>query len=74
MAPTYTSKKGQIYRYYVARAERRYGVSANTTERIPAPDVEAATVAQIKTVLSSPEAIVAVCQAIRKNGATLDEP
>jgi DNA invertase Pin-like site-specific DNA recombinase len=74
MAPTYTNKKGQIYRYYVARAERRYGAGANTTERIPALDIEAATVAQIKTVLSSPEAIAAVCRKIGSSGATLDEP
>lgn len=74
MAPTYTNKKGLIYRYYVARAERRYGASANTTERIAALDVEAAAVGQIKTVLSSPEAIAAVCQTIHRHGATLDEP
>ena len=74
MAPTYTNKKGQIYRYYVARAERRYGSGANTTERIPALQIEAATVAQIKTVLSSPEAIAAVCRKIGTSEALLDEP
>jgi DNA invertase Pin-like site-specific DNA recombinase len=74
MASTYTNKKGQIYRYYVARAERRYGAGANTTERIPALEIEAATVAQIKSVLSSPEAIAAVCQKIGSSGASLDEP
>ncbi len=73
MHPTYTRKNGRQYRYYISKSEMRFGASAKTYERIPADEVEAATVAQIKTVLSSPEAIAAVGQAIRKNGADVDE-
>jgi hypothetical protein len=73
MHPTYTRKNGRQYRYYISKAEMRFGASAKTYERIPAEEVEAAAVAQIKTILSSPEAIVAVGQAIKKNGADVDE-
>ena len=62
MQPTYTRKSGKEYRYYLSRAEMRYGAAARTHARIPAEAVETATVAQIKTVLSSPEAIAAVCK------------
>ena len=73
MHPTYTRKNGRQYRYYISKSELRFGAAAKTYERIPADEVEAAAVAQIKTVLSSPEAIVGVCQAIQRNGAAVDE-
>jgi site-specific DNA recombinase len=68
MHPTFTRKKGREYRYYISKAEMRFGAAAKTYARIPAEAVEAATVAQIKTVLSSPEAIAAVCQGIQHQG------
>jgi len=73
MYPTYGRKNGRTYRYYVSRAEARFGAADKTYERIPAGEVEVATVAQIKTVLSSPEAITAVWQAIQQQGAPVDE-
>jgi hypothetical protein len=62
MHPTFTRKQGKEYRYYISRAEQRFGAAARTCARLPAEAVEAATVAQIKSVLSSPEAIAAVCR------------
>jgi site-specific DNA recombinase len=65
MHPTFTKKKGREYRYYISNAEMRFGAAAKTCARMPAEAVEAATVAQIKTVLSSPEAIAAVCRELQ---------
>ncbi|WP_019560812.1 recombinase family protein [Caldimonas manganoxidans] len=73
MYPTYSRKNGRKYRYYVSKSEARFGAAGKTYERIPADEVEAATVAQIKTVLSSPEAIASVCLFIRRNGAPIKE-
>jgi hypothetical protein len=73
MHPTYTRKNGRQYRYYISKSELRFGTAAKTQARIPADEVEAATIAQIKTVLGSPEAIAAICQAIHRNGAAVDE-
>ena len=70
MYPTYTSKKGKQYRYYHSRSEKRFGASAKTHDRISADQVEAAAIAQIQTVLASPEAITAVC---RQLNAKVDE-
>ena len=64
MYPTYASKNKHKYRYYVSKAEMRFGAAGKTHTRIPAEEVEAATVNQIKTVLSSPEAITAVCKSL----------
>ena len=73
MYPTYSRKNGRKYRYYVSKSEVRYGAGGKTYERIPADEVEAAAVAQIKSVLASPEAITAVCQFIQRNGAQITE-
>ena len=73
MYPTYSRKRGRKYHYYVSKSESRFGAAGKTYERIPAEEVEAATVVQIKTVLSSPEAIASVCQFIKKGGAKVDE-
>ena len=73
MYPTYSRKNGRKYRYYVSKSEVRYGAGGKTYERIPADEVEAAAIAQIKSVLASPEAITAICQFIQRNGAQITE-
>ena len=73
MYPTYSRKNGRKYRYYVSKSEARFGAAGKTYERIPADEVEAAAVAQIKSVLGSPEAITAVCQFVQRNGAQVTE-
>ena len=74
MYATYTRKKGHIYGYYVCKAEMRFGAADKTHARIPAGEVEGAVVAQIKSVLSSPEAIAGVCRLVAHHGVRLDEP
>lgn len=73
MYPTYSRKNGKQFVYYISRSESRFGAAGRTYERVPAGDVEAATVAQIKSILSSPEAIAAVCRHNQKQGIQLDE-
>ena len=73
MYPTYASKNKRKYRYYVSKAEMRFGAAGKTHERIPAAEVEAATVTQVKTVLSSPEAITAVCRSLELQGVQINE-
>ncbi|MDD2810344.1 recombinase family protein [Rhodoferax sp.] len=73
MYPTYASKNKRKYRYYVSKAEMRFGAAGKTHERIPAAEVEAAAVNQVKTVLSSPEAITAVCKSLELQGVRINE-
>lgn len=73
MYPTYTKKKGRLYHYYVSKSESRFGAPGKMYERLPAPEIETAVVAQIRTVLTSPESIASVVGHIRRNGALVDE-
>jgi len=73
MYPTYASKNKRKYRYYVSKSEMKFGAKGKTHDRIPAEEIEAAAVAQIKTVLSSPEAIASVCAHIKNGGSQVDE-
>ena len=73
MYPTYASKNGRKYHYYVSKSESRFGAPGKRYERLPAPEIEAAVVAQIRTVLTSPESIASVVRHIQHNGAPVDE-
>ena len=73
MYPTYASKNKSKYRYYVSKSEMKFGANGKTHDRIPAEEIEAATVAQVKTVLSSPEAITAVCKSPELQGVRINE-
>jgi DNA invertase Pin-like site-specific DNA recombinase len=73
MYPTYSRNGGRTYHYYVSRSESRFGAAGRTYQRIPAGEVEGAAVAQIKSLLASPEAITAVCQFVKRNGAPISE-
>jgi len=76
MYPTYSVKKGQQYRYYVSRSESRFGAPGKSYARMSAATIEGAVVAQIRTALTSPEAIEAVVRRVRQSrpeGPHIDE-
>jgi site-specific DNA recombinase len=52
----------------------RFGAPGKSYERLPAPEIEAAVVAQIRTVLTSPESIASVVRHIQRNGARSTRP
>ena len=58
---------------YVSKSESRFGAPGKTYERLPAPEIEAAVIGQIRTVLTSPESIASVVRFIQRNGAQIDE-
>ena len=70
---TYSRKNGRKYHYYVSKSESRFGAPGKSYERLPAPEIEAAVVAQIRTVLTSPESIASVVRHIQRNGGQIDE-
>jgi len=73
MYPTYSRKNGRKYRYYVSKSESRFGAPGKSYERLPASEIEAAVVAQIRTALTSPESIAAVARHVQRHGAPIDE-
>lgn len=73
MTPAHTKKKGRLYRYYVAagllKAEEPHGI----VRRVPAAEVEAAVIDQMRGLLRAPEIIVATWRAARRHGDDLSE-
>src|SRR6185312_16130223 len=66
MTPTHTRKRGRLYRYYVATETIRSGTNgAHPIRRIPAAEIEAAVVDQIKLLVRSPEIVVATWRTAR---------
>lgn len=74
MTPTHTRKKGRLYRYYIAAPELRSGVLSNSPiKRIPAAEIEAAVIDQVRLMARSPEIIVATWQAAKAHIKGLTE-
>lgn len=83
MSPTHTRRKQKLYRYYVSQSVIRGWRTAEsndeapTTEsivgRVPAGDVEAAVIDQLRVVLRQPENVVATWRATRGDASDLTE-
>jgi DNA invertase Pin-like site-specific DNA recombinase len=66
MSPTHTRKGGRLYRYYVSRSVLKQGRGACPIARVPAGEIEAAVIDQLRILLRTPEVIVATWRAARK--------
>jgi DNA invertase Pin-like site-specific DNA recombinase len=73
MSPTHTRKDGRLYRYYVSQSILKHGPSACPVGRVPAAEIEAAVVDQLRGLLRAPEIIVGTWRAARKEIAGLTE-
>lgn len=66
MSPTHTCKGSRLYRYYVSQAVLKRGPEACPIRRVPAAEIEAAVIGQLRTMLRAPEIVVgtwrAACQ------------
>jgi DNA invertase Pin-like site-specific DNA recombinase len=59
LTPTWTSKKGTRYRYYVSKPPvRGNGSERSTRRRIPAGDIESAVIGRFREFLSSPRELI----------------
>ena len=65
MSPTHTRRRGRTYRYYVARTAIEAGYDTAPVTTVPAGDVEAAVLAQLQTLLTTPEMIARVWASAR---------
>lgn len=73
MTPTHTRRGGRLYRYYSDMSLIKTGRSNNEVKRVPAAQIESAVVTQIRTLLQSPEIIVATWRKARQNVKGLTE-
>ena len=72
MSPSHArGRKGQMYRYYISQAVLKGGATERPEiARLPAGDIEAAVVAQVRALLRQPEVVVGTWRAAR--GAASD--
>ena len=65
MTPTHARKAGRLYRYYVAAGLLKGDVPPGVVRRVPAAELEAAVVDQLRGLLRAPEIIIATWRAAR---------
>ena len=58
MSPTHTRKGNRLYRYYVSQDVLKRGPEACPVGRVPAAEIEAAVIDQLRGILRQPEIIV----------------
>ncbi len=64
MSPNYTRKNGgRLYRYYTCQTAQKNGYARCPTRSMPAGEIEAVVIGQVRTMLKSPEMIVKAWQA-----------
>ncbi|RKE65784.1 DNA invertase Pin-like site-specific DNA recombinase [Pseudorhodoplanes sinuspersici] len=73
MTPTHTRKRGRLYRYYISNKELKTGAEACAIGRVPAAEIEAAVIDQIRRLLQSPEILVATWREVRKTNPKIAE-
>ena len=60
---THTRKSGRLYRYFVSQTVLRIGKGASPIGRVPAGEIEAAVIDQLRTLLRQPEIIAGTWKA-----------
>jgi DNA invertase Pin-like site-specific DNA recombinase len=73
MSPTHTRRRGRLYRYYVSQRAIREGAAAGPVTRVPAAEIEAAVIGQVRALLREPEIVVTTWRAGRRVGDTITE-
>ena len=65
MSPTHTRRGDRLYRYYVSQSVLKRGPEACPVGRVPAAEIEAAVVDQVRGLLRAPEITVATWRLAR---------
>jgi site-specific DNA recombinase len=62
-SPTHTRKGGRLYRYYVSQSVLKHGAGASPIGRVPAGEIEAAVIDQLRVVFRQPEIVAGTWKA-----------
>ena len=73
MAPSHTRRRGRLYRFYRTATSLKLCHDACPIRAVPAGEVEAAVINQIRAVLRAPEVVVRVWRAAQLDGEAIDE-
>jgi DNA invertase Pin-like site-specific DNA recombinase len=64
-SPTHTRKGGRLYRYYVSQTVLKHGAASCPVGRVPAGEIEAAVIDQLRAVFRQPEIVTSTLRAAR---------
>ena len=73
MSPTHTRRRGRLYRYYVSQAVLKGTADDCPVRRLPAAEIEAAVVDQVRALLRQPEVVVGTWRTARAEAPDLTE-
>ena len=62
-SPTHTRKGDRLYRYYVSQTVLKHGAGKCPVARVPAAEIEAAVIDQIRSLLRAPEVVMSTWRA-----------
>jgi site-specific DNA recombinase len=72
-SPTHTRRRGKLYRYYVSQTVLKHGAGACPVGRVPAGEIEAAVIEQLRIVFRQPEIIAGTWKATRAHNDAISE-
>jgi site-specific DNA recombinase len=73
MTPTHTRRRGKLYRYYVSMDVIKQGPDACPVRRVPAGEIEAAVIDQVRALIRTPEIVVCTWRTARVEDASISE-
>ena len=73
MAPSHTRRRGRLYRFYRTATSLKLSHGECPIRAVPAGEVEAAVINQIRALLRAPEVVVRVWRAAQLDDETIDE-
>jgi site-specific DNA recombinase len=73
MVPSHTRRRGRLYRFYRTTTALKLGHEACPIRSVPAGDVEAAVIGQIRALLRAPEVVVRTWRAAYLENQEVDE-
>ena len=68
-SPTHTRKGGKLYRYYVSQSVLKHGAGSCPIGRVPAGEIEATVIDQLRAVFRQPEIVAGTWKAARAQDA-----
>ena len=72
-SPTHTRKGGRLYRYYVSQTVLKHGAGSCPVGRVPAGEIEAAVIDQLRAVFRQPEIVAGTWKAARAQDDDITE-
>ena len=72
-SPTHTRKGDRLYRYYVSQTVLKHGAGSCPVARVPAGEIEAAVIDQLRAVFRQPEIVAGTWKAARARADDISE-